>query len=100
MDVLRRLIMCGVQDVQHGRFTTCATDSELETLTDQIITRGREKPIREYLTRGTAGTKGFLLHAALPPRCAERLRLSGWYSFEFLREPAPRAVRRAASAQV
>jgi antitoxin ParD1/3/4 len=41
MDALRREIMRGVTDVEQGRFTTYATDAELETLSDEVIKRGQ-----------------------------------------------------------
>jgi putative addiction module CopG family antidote len=42
-EVLRREIMRGVEDIQQGRFTTCATDAELEAFSDEIIKQGQEK---------------------------------------------------------
>lgn len=43
MDALRQEIMCGVEDIQQGRFTAYGTDAELETLSDEIIRRGQER---------------------------------------------------------
>ena len=42
MDALRREIMRGVEDIEQGRFTTYATDAELEAFSDEIITRGQK----------------------------------------------------------
>ena len=43
MEALRREIMLGVEDIRQGRFTTYATDAELEALSDKIIKRGQER---------------------------------------------------------
>jgi antitoxin ParD1/3/4 len=43
MDVLRQEIMRGVDDIQQGRFTTHATDTELEAFSDEIIRQGQER---------------------------------------------------------
>ncbi len=42
MEALRREITRGVEDIRHGRFTTYATDAELESFADEIIKRGQE----------------------------------------------------------
>lgn len=49
MDVLRREITRGVEDIRHGRFTSCASDAELEAFSDEIIRhgQGRLKASRE-----------------------------------------------------
>ena len=43
MDVLRREIMRGVEDFQHGRFNSYTTDAELEAFSDEIIRQGQER---------------------------------------------------------
>ncbi|HKS27206.1 MAG TPA: type II toxin-antitoxin system ParD family antitoxin [Pyrinomonadaceae bacterium] len=42
MEALRQEIMRGIEDIQQGRFTTHATDAELEAFSDQIIKQGQE----------------------------------------------------------
>ncbi|MGH9901326.1 MAG: type II toxin-antitoxin system ParD family antitoxin [Pyrinomonadaceae bacterium] len=42
MDVLRREIVRGVEDIQRGRFSTHTTAAELEAFSDEIIRRGQE----------------------------------------------------------
>lgn len=39
MEALRQEIMCGVEDIRQGRFTTYGTDVELEAFSDNIISR-------------------------------------------------------------
>lgn len=41
MDVLRREITRGVEDIRHGRFTSYASDDELEAFSDEIIRHGQ-----------------------------------------------------------
>jgi putative addiction module CopG family antidote len=36
IDALRKEILLGVEDIQQGRFTTCASDEELESFSDKI----------------------------------------------------------------
>lgn len=43
-DALRLEIMRGVEDVQHGRFSTHTTDDEMEAFSEQIIRQGQERP--------------------------------------------------------
>jgi hypothetical protein len=43
MEALRREIMRGVEDIQQGRFSTRATDDELEAFSNQIISEGQER---------------------------------------------------------
>ena len=43
MDALRREIMRGVEDIEQGRFTTYATDTELEAFSEELIRRGQER---------------------------------------------------------
>ncbi|MDX6693762.1 MAG: antitoxin ParD1/3/4 [Blastocatellia bacterium] len=43
MAALRREIMCGVEDIEQGRFRACGTDAELEAFSDEIIKQGLEK---------------------------------------------------------
>ena len=40
-EALRREIMRGVDDIQQGRFTTCATEAELEAFSDKVIRQGQ-----------------------------------------------------------
>lgn len=40
---LRREIMCGVEDIRQGRFSTYGTDAELEAFSDEIIRQGQER---------------------------------------------------------
>ena len=42
-EALRREIMCGVEDIQQGRFTAYGTDAELEAFSDEIIRQGQER---------------------------------------------------------
>ena len=46
IDALRQEILHGVEDIQQGRFTTCGSDEELESFSDEITsqtyTRTRE----------------------------------------------------------
>ena len=37
MEALRQEVMCGVKDIQQGRFTTYGTDVELKTFSDEIV---------------------------------------------------------------
>jgi antitoxin ParD1/3/4 len=37
MEALRQKIMCGVEDIQQGRFTVYETDVELGAFSDEII---------------------------------------------------------------
>ncbi len=37
MESLRQEIMCGVEDIQQGRFTTYRTDTELKSFSNEII---------------------------------------------------------------
>lgn len=37
MDALRREIMRGVEDIEQGRFTSYATDTELEAIVDETV---------------------------------------------------------------
>ncbi len=41
MEVLRREIMRGVDDIQQGRFKAYETDAELEAFSDEIIRQGQ-----------------------------------------------------------
>ncbi|HEX5707954.1 MAG TPA: type II toxin-antitoxin system ParD family antitoxin [Pyrinomonadaceae bacterium] len=43
MNALRRELMRGVQDIEQGRATTCATDAQLEEFSETVIRRGREE---------------------------------------------------------
>lgn len=43
MDVLRREIMRGVEDIEQGRFTAYTTDAELEAFSDEIIRQGQDR---------------------------------------------------------
>jgi antitoxin ParD1/3/4 len=43
IDALRKEILLGVEDIQHGRFTTCASDEELESFSDEVIRRAQER---------------------------------------------------------
>jgi antitoxin ParD1/3/4 len=43
MDALRKEIRLGVEDIQHGRFTSCGSDEELESFADEIIRRAQER---------------------------------------------------------
>lgn len=43
MEALRQEIMCGVEDIQQGRFTAYGTDAELEAFSGEIISRGQER---------------------------------------------------------
>lgn len=43
MEVLRREIVRGVDDIQQGHFTSYGTDAELEAFSDEIIRRGQER---------------------------------------------------------
>ena len=43
IEALRREIMRGVEDIHEGRFTTYATDAELDALSDKIIGQGQER---------------------------------------------------------
>ena len=51
MDALRKEILIGVEDIQRGRFTTCASDEELESFSNEIILRGAHKLIPEPVNR-------------------------------------------------
>ena len=42
-EALRREIMRGVEDIEQGRFTACATEEELEAFSDEIIKQGRKQ---------------------------------------------------------
>ncbi len=44
MDALRQEIMCGVKDIQQGRFAAYGTDAELESFSNEIIRQGQERP--------------------------------------------------------
>jgi hypothetical protein len=46
METLRLQIMVGIEDIQLGRFTSCASDSELEAFSDEIIRERREGQLR------------------------------------------------------
>jgi antitoxin ParD1/3/4 len=43
VEALRRELMLGFDDIQQGRFTTRATDSELDAFADEIIKQGQER---------------------------------------------------------
>ncbi|MCP9495540.1 MAG: type II toxin-antitoxin system ParD family antitoxin [Pyrinomonadaceae bacterium MAG19_C2-C3] len=43
IEVLRREIMRGVEDIRQGRFTSCTSDAELEAFSDEIIRQGQER---------------------------------------------------------
>jgi antitoxin ParD1/3/4 len=43
IEVLRREIMRGLEDIQQGRFSSYATEDELEMFSDQIIKQGHER---------------------------------------------------------
>ena len=43
MEALRGEIMRGIKDIQEGRFTAYATDDELESLSEEIISQGRAR---------------------------------------------------------
>lgn len=43
MNALRREIMRGIEDIERGRFITYATDTELESFSDEIIRQGQER---------------------------------------------------------
>ena len=43
IDALRREILRGVEDIEQGRFTSHATNAELEAFSDEIITQGQEE---------------------------------------------------------
>lgn len=45
LDALRREIMRGLEDVELGRFTTYATDAELEAFSSEIIRQGKSDKI-------------------------------------------------------
>ena len=42
-EALRREIMRGVEDIEQNRFTTLATDADLESYSDEIVRQGQEK---------------------------------------------------------
>jgi antitoxin ParD1/3/4 len=46
METLRLQIMVGIEDIQQGRFTSCASDSELEAFSDEIISERQEGRLR------------------------------------------------------
>ena len=43
IDALRKEILLGVEDIQHGRFTTIDSDEELESFSDEIIRQAQER---------------------------------------------------------
>jgi antitoxin ParD1/3/4 len=43
LEALRLELARGIGDIQQGRFTAYATDAELDTLADEIISRGHER---------------------------------------------------------
>lgn len=43
MDALRKEILLGVEDIEHGRFTSCGSDEELEAFSDEVIRRAQER---------------------------------------------------------
>jgi len=45
MDALRKEILLGVEDIKHGRFTSCGSDEELESFSDEISLRRTHKPL-------------------------------------------------------
>ena len=40
---LRKEILLGVEDIQQGRFTSCESDEELESFSDEIIERAQQR---------------------------------------------------------
>jgi putative addiction module CopG family antidote len=51
MEALRQEILLGVEDIQTGRFTTCASDEELEAFSDEIALRRAHKLIPKPVNR-------------------------------------------------
>ena len=43
IDALRKEILLGVEDIEHGRFTSCNSDEELESFSDEVIRRAQER---------------------------------------------------------
>ena len=43
MEALRREVMRGVEDIEQERFTTLATDADLESFSDEIVRQGQER---------------------------------------------------------
>jgi putative addiction module CopG family antidote len=43
MEALRREILLGVEDIEQGRFVSCASDSELEAFSDEIIRQAQNR---------------------------------------------------------
>lgn len=43
IDALRKEILLGFEAIQQGRFTTCESDEELDSFSDDIIRRGQER---------------------------------------------------------
>ena len=43
VEALRKEILLGVEDIQHGRFTSVDSDEELESFSDDIIRRAQER---------------------------------------------------------
>lgn len=43
MDALRKEILLGFEDIQHGRFTSVESDDELESFSDEVIRRAQER---------------------------------------------------------
>lgn len=43
LDALRKEILLGVTDIKAGRFTTCDTDEEIESYSNEILERAQER---------------------------------------------------------
>jgi antitoxin ParD1/3/4 len=43
IDALRKEVLLGVEDIQHGRFTSCGSDEELDSFSDEVIRRAQER---------------------------------------------------------
>ena len=41
LEALRREILTGIEDIEHGSFTSCASDAELEDFSARIVTEAR-----------------------------------------------------------
>lgn len=43
VEALRKEILLGFEDIQHGRFTSVESDEELESFSDEVIRRAQER---------------------------------------------------------
>jgi antitoxin ParD1/3/4 len=61
VEALRKEILLGFDDIQHGRFTSVDSDEELESFSDDIIRRAQER-------RDSASRSGCLKSESRRPR--------------------------------